>query len=118
MPISGVFDTAFAYSFATKKQAAVRLPVFLYSRNLFRFFLALGQDLVDNDAQDQSARDSGDSHLADGHGHTADTADEDNGNHEQIRVVLKIDLLDHFKAGHGNETVQRDAHTAHYAAGD
>ena len=80
--------------------------------------LSLGYDQVDDDAQDQSASDRGQSHLAEGQGQAADAGNQDHSNHEQVLAGIQVDLLDHLQTGHSDEAVQGDADTAHDAAGD
>ena len=49
---------------------------------------------------------------------SADARDEYRGNREEILVVAKVDVFEHFETADCDETVERQAHTAHHASGD
>ena len=84
---------------------------------LFRL-LELMKDYVNDDAKNKRASDRGDNDLADSHGHTADTGDENNRYGEEVCVILEVNLLDHLKAGNRDEAVEGDTNAAHYASGN
>ena len=52
---------------------------------------------------------------AEAYGKSADTGDENDRNGEEVRVVVEIHILDHFKTADRDETVERHANAAHYA---
>ena len=81
------------------------------------FFIFVQND-IDNNTENQCASDRGDNDLADRHGHTADTRDEDNGYGEEVCVVFEVDLLDHLETGNRDEAVEGNANAAHDASGD
>ena len=56
------------------------------------FFLCLGNNQVHDDAQDQGASDSGQGNLADSHSHAADAGDQNGSNHEQVLVLVQVNL--------------------------
>ena len=80
--------------------------------------LELVQEDVRDDAEDQSTGNGGNGNLANRDGHTANTADQDHRYGKQICVVFQVYFLDHLQAGNGDKSVQGDANTAHYAAGN
>ncbi len=87
---------------------------------LFCFFLVLhaAEHQVCQDAEDQSACNGSQGDFAEADGQTADTRDQDNGDDEEVAVVVEVNLLDHLQTGDCDETVQSDADAAHDAAGD
>jgi len=89
-----------------------------YSASGESVFLALCQQSVGDDAQDQCAGDGSQSHLAEGDGQTANAGDQNHSNYKQVLAGAQIDLLDHLQTGNCDEAVQSDADTAHDAVGD
>ena len=48
----------------------------------------------------------------------ADTRDKDNGDNEEVPVILKVDLLDHLETADCDEAVESYADAAHDAGGN
>ena len=85
------------------------------------FFLSLLQHDVGDDTKNQRAGDFGDRHGAEVQAHAADTGDQDNRHDEHIRMLVQVDVLDHFQTADGDESVQCHEDAAHDAgrnAGD
>ncbi len=98
-----------------------RLPCYpLYQSGftcLFGFIFPAGKHSVCQDSENKRTSDRCDVHTAEGNCQTADTRDQDDRCGKQITVVVEVDRLEHFKTGHSDETVERDAYAAHDAAG-
>ena len=96
------------------RQAGKHITLSLFSLGT----VLLVENDIGDDAEDKSAGNGGKGNLAEGEGKAADTGNQDNGNNEQITVVIQIDLLNHLKTANCDEAVKRDAHAAHDAGGN
>ena len=75
-------------------------------------------DEIYDDSQDKSAGNGLKGYFTEGQGKAAYTGDKNYRSGEEIAVFIKINLLKHFKTRYGNETVECNAHAAHYAGGN
>ena len=94
-----------------------RIPLGAVGGSILLLVLDAQHDVGQN-TQDQGAGDGGQGDLTEGDGQAADARNEDDGDHEQVAVLLQIYLLDHLQTRHGDEAVESHAHTAHDAGGN
>lgn len=77
-----------------------------------------GNDGVCDDTEDECASDGSDGDLTECYCKSADTADQDDCDYEEVLVFTKVNFLDHLKTGDCDESVESDANAAHYAVRD
>ena len=70
---------------------------------------------VCHDAENECACNGGESNLAEVNGESADTADKNYGNYEEISVFAEVYFLNHFKTAYRDKAVECDTDTADYA---
>ena len=80
--------------------------------------IRLGEQYIHENTENQRGCNGSDRNLTEIQGQTADTADEDGRNNEQIAVLFEVNVLNHLQTGNGNEAVQCDADAAHDARRD
>lgn len=78
------------------------------------FLFTDGKHLVGDNAKDKRTCNLGDLDGTEVYHESTDTCDEDNGNGEEVGVVVKVNLLDHLKTGYCDESVKCDTYSAHY----
>ena len=94
------------------------LAKYLLCVRVLRLALGTGKQEVGENAKDEGAGDGGDGHAAEVQHETANAGDQDDGNGEQIFVLLQVNVLDHLQAGNGDEAVKCHTNATHHAGGD
>ena len=81
-------------------------PILFYI-GLFSLFvlLSVAEHNIRQDAEDECAGDGGYRDLAEGDGQAADTGDKNNGDNEEVSVILEVNFLDHLQTGHSDAAV-------------
>ena len=99
-----------------KKQA--RIFPDLFDINLLKLCFFFFKKLVDDNADDKRSGDGSDLESAEIKHEAADSENENGAYNKEVVFFVKVNGLDHFKTGNGDEAIKRGADSAENAAGN